>query len=186
MRINDKNGLTLIELVIVLLIMGIMAAIAAPSFLSLRPNMHLKAAARDLYSNMQKARIEAVKTNRNTAIIFDTGSGKYEICNDWDNADTSTTPPSCGGLIIDFSSMKSGVGYGHGSATSPVGSTFSDNVSYYLPLPANVVIFNSQGIGKSGYVYLDHQHQSVTTAYAVGSTTSGVIKLLKWQGNNWK
>ncbi len=70
MQIKKNNGFTFIELVIILLIIGILAAIAAPSFLSMRPNMRLKAAARGLYSNMQKAKLEAVKRNTNVVVLL--------------------------------------------------------------------------------------------------------------------
>lgn len=70
MRIKNENGFTLIEIIMVVIIIGIMAAIAAPNFISWLSNMRLKAAARDLYGAAMKAKGEAVKRNKNCALTF--------------------------------------------------------------------------------------------------------------------
>ena len=180
---NNKRGFTLIELMIVIGVIGIMAAISTPMIMNWLPNYRLKAAARDLYSNMQKARMVAVKSNQNTAIIFDVANEKYDFCDSWD---TTLAPPACVGNLqsVDFSKMGSGVGYGHGDATSAAATAgvFDNDVTYSSPV--DVVVFNSRGFGTAGYVYLDHQKN--TTTYAVNSLSSGIIRILKWQGGSWK
>lgn len=121
----------------------------------------------------------AVKSNRNTAIIFDTANNKYDICDNW-----NTTAGNCAGATqsILLTGYKSGIGFGHGNATQqvPGGGFPGTDVSYIN----SRVLFNPQGLGTAGYVYLDHQDN--TTTYAIGSQSSGVIKLLKWNGSTWK
>ncbi len=67
---RDNRGITLIELVVVLSLLAIIAGLAYPAVNKWIPNYRLKAASRELYSNLQKAKMEAIKRNRYVAITF--------------------------------------------------------------------------------------------------------------------
>jgi len=73
------HGFSLAELMIMIAIIGIMTAIAAPSIMRTIPRYQLRGAARDLAGNFQKAKMEAVKRGANVAIVFSPGTNGYQI-----------------------------------------------------------------------------------------------------------
>jgi type IV fimbrial biogenesis protein FimT len=70
-------GFTLIEAVVVVALLGIVAAIAAPSFRSFIGTMNSKSAAFDLINDMTVARSEAIKRNDTTSLV--------PVSGDWTN-----------------------------------------------------------------------------------------------------
>lgn len=172
-----KDGFTLIELLVTVLVLVIMTMITIPGFARWLPDYRLRAAAREIYSSMQLAKMGAVRSNANWAIVFNTGSNSYRVCSD-DGGDGDWTD---GGETVEktvnLTDYESGVGYGHGIATSAIGGGFGgDDVTYSSP--ANVLVFNSRGTCNGGYIYLENDKN--TTTYGIGTRTSGVIRLLKW------
>ena len=171
-----QDGFTIIELIVVIAVIGIMAAIAVPNFLSWLPRYRLKSAARDLYSYLQRAKIGAIKSNKKWAIVFNADAGIYEVCSGKgpDNTWGGTNDVVKKVILSDYGS---GVTFGKGSASDPIGGTFgSDFITYSSP--KNVVVMNSRGTGNSGYVYLTNS--SNISCYGVGTRSSGVIILRRW------
>lgn len=76
---QNNFGFSLAELLTVIGIIATISAIAIPNYISMLPDYRLKASARTLYTNMQKAKLEAVKRNTNTAISFNVAGSSYQI-----------------------------------------------------------------------------------------------------------
>ena len=189
MRSQHNSGFTLIELIIALAIIGILAAVSVPSFIKWLPDIKLQSASRDLYSAMQKARSEAVKGNKDWAIVFDSTNDRYYLCSDQgaDNSWSGTNDLTGGGdnqisETISLSNYKHGIGFGHSPATEDQsGTSFpSGDISYNN----KVAVFNSRGTGSAGYVYLSHEND--TNTYAIGTQTSGIVQLKHWTGAAWE
>jgi type IV fimbrial biogenesis protein FimT len=67
---GDAAGFTLLQLVTAIGIIAILASVSIPAYLSWRPKYLLRSAARDLVSNFQLAKMEAVRGNTDVVISF--------------------------------------------------------------------------------------------------------------------
>ena len=183
------RGFTLIELLVIIIMLGIMIAIAIPGFSRWLPDYKLKSAARDLYSNMQLTKMGAIKENAQWAIVFDVGvtPGTYYICSEDGDNDTWDGPAAMGGddvleKTVDLAGYEKGITYGHGNATDQIpGGVFpGDDVGY----AGNIAVFNPKATSNGGYIYLENTKQ--TNTYGVGSLSTGVVVLRKWTGFAWE
>ena len=75
----NKKGVTLLELIVVMVIIAIMAALAVPNIAAWLPNYRLRTATRDIVSTMRTAQIKAVSTNLEHRVQFYTEEGGYIV-----------------------------------------------------------------------------------------------------------
>jgi Tfp pilus assembly protein FimT len=169
----------------VVAIIGILISIAIPNILSWLPNIRLKAAARDLYSSMQKTRMEAVKTNQSWAIVFNSANNTFSICSSpGADANWSTLGDNTVTQTYSFTGSNSGIGYGSGNIVGNNSMVTGDPIpANFVSYANNVLVLNSRGTGNGGYVYLQNQNNTV---FAVGTQTSGRILLRRWMGGSWQ
>jgi prepilin-type N-terminal cleavage/methylation domain-containing protein len=71
---KKSSGLTLLELIIVLAMVGILIAIAGLNFARFSSAYRLHEATREIASDLQFARLLAVKENRDIRVVFQTDS----------------------------------------------------------------------------------------------------------------
>lgn len=74
MNRQNNAGFTLLEAMIVVAILGILSAIAIPSFQDTIERSRLKQAVEGLKSDMQFARTEAIKRSQNVHVSRSTGN----------------------------------------------------------------------------------------------------------------
>ena len=186
---NKNSGFSILELLIVITVMSIIAAISIPNYLSWIPEKRLRSACDELYSNLNYAKMGAIKNNNSWAIVFTPGAGTYQVQRDYGGANTPDK-------TVTLSDYGSGVRYGLGNATQTVSNgslvndttanANSDGVTY--DSPTNIVVFTSRGIidpNNLGYVYLTNDFLS---AGAVGTgSIAGVITQRIWTaGSGWQ
>lgn len=76
---RNNSGFTYMELAVAIAIVGVLVAIAVPNINEMMPRYRLKSAVLDLTSNMQQARLRAIKRNATCTVTFDAVNGQYDI-----------------------------------------------------------------------------------------------------------
>ncbi len=184
---EGKSGVTLLEILILFMVLSILAGIAIPAFSAWLPEYRLRNAARDIYSNLQRAKSGAANANETWGVFFDdsVNPGRYSMWSfgpnrEWDDGAGDDVQQ---GISIDLSEYK-GVDYGNGNATQNIQRrAFNGFITYVTP--DNVAIFSSRGtVNNLGYVYLCNAKGS---AYAVGTPSqAGVVVMKKYRGGHWE
>lgn len=188
---RDLSGFSLIEMLMAIVILGIVASIAIPGFSGWIPNYKLRSAAMELYSNLQKVKMAAIRNNGEFAVVFDTGAGNYQIVNGGADRDYSTAGDNITEKTVTLSDHGGGVGYGNGNAGAPFDAArgFDNNVTFDDTIEGNdIVVFNARGLinaqaNAGGEVYVSN---SKDTAYTIGTMVSGLVYVRRWDGAAWE
>ena len=178
--VGESKGVAVVEMVMVVAIIGILMVIALPDFLGLTPRMPLKSAARDIVSNMQLARINAIRDDSTWAVQFDTGAARYRVLSDDGADDTWNTADDTLYKTVKLSDYP-GVSYGSGHGARPGTDSFpADGVSFN----SNRVVFNPDGTSVSGTVYIKIDNGDT---FAIGLlSAAGRIKTWCNYGSGWE
>nr|WP_319490932.1 GspH/FimT family pseudopilin [uncultured Desulfobacter sp.] len=172
--LGTATGFTLLEIITVLGILSILMAVAIPNVLSWLSNYRLKAAASDLYSNMQKAKSEALKRNCDIGITF-----------------VTVAFPAQGGGYTVF--LDDGAGTNAGNAIQDAG----ESTLFTVLMPSGCTLekasfngtstgYNSRGFPLNNKVGSAILRNNNSLWYKMSLSNSGYSKILKSNdGTNW-
>ena len=207
----DKMGMTLIELLIVISIIGLLAAIGIPEIGRFSANYRVRSAATDLIQNMRVARAMAIKENREYMIVFDTANQRYligfdgdgdnnlittdsdtfGICKDTNNDRLPNGDVLVNGVpecvrVVNLNSYGDNIVFGFSTGTTPPNGPNGSGI----PLSgvgfsggAVRAEFNSDGsAGTIGSVYFQHTGRGYSYCVRV-SNNAGALNMWKWDGD---
>ena len=145
---RDKSGFTLVEMMVVIAVLGVLTAIAIPNYIAWLPKFRANSAARQLFTDLQYARMRAISENNYYVIAFDTGANSYSIYDD-DESDFIDVGVESGELVktVNINDQHPGIEFGRigGSDVTfsgtpkrvifaPTGRTKSANgTAYFIP-----------------------------------------------------
>lgn len=114
--LKNQLGVTLMELVIVAVVIGVMSALAVPSFLNYTTKLEAKSTARDIVSSLRLARSKAISERVQYGVYFDAGNKRYTFFKD------KVTPANfqfeVGDSIVSQITLEPDVSYGANSFTN--------------------------------------------------------------------
>ncbi|MCX4187241.1 GspH/FimT family pseudopilin [Methylophaga sp. OBS4] len=93
LKLNSR-GFTLIELMVIIAVLGVITALALPSFKSILDGRRLQGATDNFYAMLQYARSEAIKQNQSVQFQFDTNAWCFGVDDEGADCDC-TTPSTC-------------------------------------------------------------------------------------------
>ena len=159
---RNRAGMSLLEIIIVIAIIGIVAAVAVPAFVNWNSSQRVKAAARAVSDAFMLARSEAIRTNNSHILVFANALGAAQpitIANDGPQA-TANCGIDAGEVVHEVAAepdVNWGTSTGQANGTAapgdsgfavaniPNGSSFT-NASLNPGSPATWIVFQADGI----------------------------------------
>lgn len=142
---KKQEGFTIMELMVVLAITAIIMAIAIPNMVSWRQSQQFSRATRQVYSDMQKARMSAISSNTFAFVQFDVANNAYLAWRDVPGGAAGALDPGTD-VIVQQGDMPPGI------------------IIARVTFPGATACFSPMGLGRttggalnSGSVFLQNQ-----------------------------
>lgn len=172
MNKNRNAGVTLIEAMIVVTVIGILAALAVPSFDQQMKQQRVEGAAEGLVAALQNAKAEAIKSNAFVGIAFDptaTGTDHSTWCYGMTPSATTAAGATCVCTVDADATNDCAIG-------SIVQSADFTGISVNFNTSASRVFNPLQGTGTQGTVRFSSGNNKTL---GVTTTTLGRIRICK-------
>ncbi len=154
---KNSKGITLLELMIAVVMVGVIVTMAAPQFAGVLPRLKFKSKSRDIVSDMRLARSDAIAQRAQFGLYFDYSQNGYVLFKDQVNPDLFT--------------------YETGDSVIKTVTLGQDVSLYYYTFSNGSVVFKPDGsAGSSGYVTISNEQGNDQADIDVLAST-GRVKL---------
>ena len=127
MKLTNRKGVTLVELVIVFVIIAIGAVLMVPNMGAWLPNYRLRSAARDITSSMRTAQLKAVSTNMEYRVFFPNANSYVLQRNTGGFIDEGVVQTIPSGVSLDLSNLPGNNAQFNPNSTCSIGSVTLTN-----------------------------------------------------------
>ena len=122
MKLTNKKGVTLVELVVVFVIIAIGAVLLVPNIGAWLPNYRLRSATRDITSMMRTAQLKAVSTNMEYRVRFLDAKSYVLERNTGGFIPEGATQTIPNGVSLDLSNLPGNEAHFNPNSTCSIGS----------------------------------------------------------------
>jgi prepilin-type N-terminal cleavage/methylation domain-containing protein len=153
-QLRSKKGLTLIEMLIVIAIIGILASAAIPNYSRWKEKYEIDGETKKVYFDLSLAHSTSISNNHNVIVIFDPDNHTYKVHGDRNNDEAENF-----GEDIKSVNLENRMEFGFfGNALLDVdGNPVLRPISFASN--GNTITFNSRGqASTSGSIFLIHKN----------------------------
>jgi prepilin-type N-terminal cleavage/methylation domain-containing protein len=179
---RTNRGFTLVELLTVLILVGILTAVATPAVRSIYGTCCLKAVFYELTGMIKEAKQNALCNGIYYSITFNTASGVIAMVSDRGKDGEWNTPDDRVVRSLSLFQKGGGLKFGYGNygpldglGQAPDGVSFQNN---------NTIICNPELTGTAGSVYIISS-SGTAMALKMNSKDYGYF-LYRWNGKKWE